>query len=177
MLGNFLDRRLKKHTCQVALALGQACGGCHLAPSAVLELVPQAAVRLALGRPWGRRRSLLFQVPLSQPFYSLRKERGALDLSVPYLALGLALACLFPFLWSQGWNEHWLGNLDSKTARAISSSLVFLLRKQKKTRQYLLNWVYDCPKCGRPCPLSEPSALLLSNPSQNLPVLGITTFI
>lgn len=74
MLGNFLDRRLKKHTCQVALALGQACGGCHLAPSAVLELVPQAAVRLALGRPWGRRRSLLFQVPLHS--LSIPSERN-----------------------------------------------------------------------------------------------------
>lgn len=82
--------------------------------------------------------SCFFTSPLPWSFRSLRKERGPLDLSVPYLALGLALACLFPFLWNQEWNEHWLGNLDSKTARAISSPLVFL-RKQKKTKQYLLN--------------------------------------
>lgn len=146
-------------------------------PVLLLELVP--------GQRWGLVQGGLgvggdpcsFTFPLPWPFCSLRKERGPLDLSVPYLALGLALACLFPFLWNQEWNEHWLGNLDSKTARAISSPLVFLLRKQKKTKQYLLNLVYDCPKYGRPCPLSETSAPLLSNPPQNLPILGITAFI
>lgn len=175
MLGNFLNRRLKKHTCQVALALGQACGWCHLAPQCCCwSWCPGSDVQGGLGVGGD---PCSFTFPLPWPFCSLRKERGPLDLSVPYLALGLALACLFPFLWNQEWNEHWLGNLDSKTARAISSPLVFLLRKQKKTKQYLLNLVYDCPKYGRPCPLSETSAPLLSNPPQNLPILGITAFI
>lgn len=106
--------------------------------------------KLYLGEPFsGPRRAIAskalgatFQVPPSVAFLFPQKVTflpvGPWTCQSLIWLQGCALACLFiSFLGSQRWNEHWLGNLDSVTAPAISSPLFFpLLQKQKKTKQY-----------------------------------------
>lgn len=150
--GSFLNKRLKK-TDQAALSFGQAYWWRHLALTTLLlkRLSLLAVVPDSSRFVGSKQASVIFYRNSSKvpPFgLSALLQRnvfacGPLDLPIPYLALRPWLwhAGLFPFLWSQRWNEHWFGNLDSETALSLLFSFTPPFLKKSHTHIYVLFFI------------------------------------
>ena len=104
--------------------------------------------------------------------------KECLCLWAPYLALGPCLwhVALFPFLWSQRWNEHCFGSLGSEADWALSSPFISCSLKTKDNKTLLTESVI-LPQIWTLAIILEYHSLLFKSSSPCVPVLGITISI